>query len=74
MVSFITVDSRWSTVSNLENASEPWYVLSTIRDTSCSHILGGNAEIASVSRVPRAMKNSVRKPGVSVAKGGQLLA
>lgn len=71
MLSFILRESRWSTLCILES---PWYVLSTACATSCCHILGGNAEIASESRVPRAMKNSLGRPRVTEATGRQLLA
>lgn len=37
-------------------------------------MLGGKAEIASESCVPRAMKNSLRRPAVLAATGRQLLA
>lgn len=46
----------------------------TTRATSRYYTLGGNAEIAFESCVPRAMKNSLCRPAVSAATGRQLVA
>lgn len=73
MLSVIPGESRWSTLCILESGSEPRYVLSITCATLCRRTLGGNAEIASESCVPRAMKNSLCRPGVLAATGRQLL-
>lgn len=74
MLSFIPGESRWSILCILESGSEPRFVLSTTRATSCSHTGGKHRNSLSEPRVPRAMKNSLCGPRASAATGRQLLA